>query len=271
MSEQLELGKVCTDDVKRITKLSISFPKDFSDFVHFLKNYHLLLELLSGPNSILSEALKSMIQHTMENERTYRDHAEENWTFFVGLLDHIHKRTQMFIHSAGEGRFDKLKTKQLDFTFLMESIEGYNYLHHTPKWLRSRKRSIDESNAAGSAPFGGPSPNPSNKNNENDKKRDSKRGERIINKHTDEQMKIPQEFKYGDIFRPEQRKGLTPENHYDGSIKCNNWHHRGFCFSKCKLKNSHTKILTDGEKQRMRKYYSQALIEKWKKSRGKSE
>jgi len=268
MSEQLELGKVCAADVKMITKLSITFPKEFNDFVHFLKNFCLLLQLLTGQNSILSEALQSMVDHAIENERTYKDHAEDDWTFYPGVLDHVHKRTQMFIHSAGEGDFNKLKTKQLDFTFLMESIEGYNYVHHTPKWLRTRKRSLDEQSRSNSG--GGGNHNSPNRQENDKNKKDNKRGEKLINQHVDAKMKIPQEFKYGDVFRPEQRKGLTPENHDDGSIKCNNWHHRGFCFSKCKLRSSHEKILSEGEKERMRKY-SQTLIEKWKKSRGKNE
>jgi len=79
MSKQFEVGKVCAADVKQITKLSISFPKEFSTYVHFLKNYHLLLELLTGPESILSKSVFTMVQHALDNERTYRDHGEE-WT-----------------------------------------------------------------------------------------------------------------------------------------------------------------------------------------------
>jgi len=271
MSEQLELGKVCAADVKQITKLSITFPTEFSTYVHYLKNYQLLLELLTGAGSILSLSVQTMVEHALDNERTYRDHGEE-WTFFPSILDHVHRRTQMFIHSAGEGMVSKLRTKQIDFTFLMENIEGYTYHYHTPKWLKSRKRSIDEqgSSGSGSAPKSlhsedkrSPNP-PGNKN-----KREDKRGEKIINRNVNEKLKVPSEFKYGDIFRPEQRRGLTAENHDDGTIKCNNWHHRGFCYGKCKLRASHEKKLSESEITCMQKY-KDTLIEKWKSAQGEN-
>ena len=166
----------------------------------------------------------------------------------------------------------KLRTKQIDFTFLMENIEGYTYHYHTPKWLKSRKRSIDEqgSSGSGSAPKSlhsedkrSPNP-PGNKN-----KQEDKRGEKIINRNVNEKLKVPSEFKYGDIFRPEQLRGLTAENHDDGSIKCNNWHHRVFCYGKCKLRASHEKKLSESEITRMQKY-KDTLIEKWKSAQGEN-
>jgi len=270
MSEQFELGKVCAADVKQITKLSITFPKEFSTYVHFLKNYHLLLELLTGPESILSKSVFTMVQHALDNERTYRDHGEE-WTFFPSVLDHVHRRTQMFIHSAGEGMVSKLRTKQIDFNFLMENIEGYTYHYHTPKWLKTKKRSLDEPGASGSTgpPSKAQQTDDKRSPNSHGKKREDKRGEKIWNRDLSDKLKVPSEFKYGDIFRPEQRKGLTAENHEDGTIKCNNWHHRGFCYGKCKLRASHDKKLADSEITRMQKY-KDALITKWKTTNGEN-
>jgi len=118
----------------------------------------------------------------------------------------------------------KLRTKQIDFNFLMENIEGYTYHYNTTKWLKTKKRSLDEPGASGST---GPPPKAQQTDkkrspNSHGKKRDDKRGEKIWNRDLSDKLKVPPEFKYGDIFRPEQRKGLTAENHDDGTIKCNN-------------------------------------------------
>ena len=92
----------------------------------------------------------------------------------------------------------------------------------------SKKRNIDETSSGGASGSGqdhkrGSSASP---------KKDNKRGDKIINKNMDEKMKIPADLKYGDIFHPEMRKGFPAVNHDDGTIKCNNYHHRGFCYSK---------------------------------------
>ena len=106
----MSLGKVSAEDVKRITKLSITFPTDFNAYKHFVKNFQLLLTLLSGPDSIVTKAIGTMVFHAEENERTYIAHGEDEWCFFASVLDHIHRRTQQFIHSAGEGKISSLKS-----------------------------------------------------------------------------------------------------------------------------------------------------------------
>lgn len=84
----------------------------------------------------------------------------------------------------------------------MDSIEGYNYLHHTLKGLGTRKRSIDEQ-ANSNSGNGRYNQNTSDRPINDRKKQDNKRGDKIINQHIDEKMKTPQEYKYGDVFRPE--------------------------------------------------------------------
>ena len=273
MSEQMALGKVSADDVKQITKLSITFPKDFNAYKHYIKNFHLLLTLLSGPDSILSQSIKTMVDHAEDNERTYMVHGEDEWCFFASVLDHIHRRSQQFIHSAGEGHISKLKTRQLDFSNLIDEIEDFSYTYRTPKWLKTKKRSFDENNNTLNN-GGGSTKRPSNTHastNNDQKKRESKRGEKVINSHVNECLKVPQDLKYGDVFHPEMRKGITTINHNDGTEKCNNWHHRGFCYSKCKWKQSHNKTLSPDEIEKCKKFVKH-LIEKFQnKQNGKVE
>jgi len=269
MSEQLELGKVSAADIKQITKLSITFPTDFSSYVHFAKNFQLLLELLAGPSSILATAVKEVVDHALDNERTYRDHGEGEWTFFPSVLDHVHRRCQMFIHSAGEGVVSKLRTKQINFAALLEDIEGYTYHYHTPKWLKSKKRSFDDhKDSSNKQNNGGSAGGSSNPSNDVKKQRDSKKGEKVTNTKLHDDLKVPANLKYGEIFHPEMRKGIDPVNHDDGTEKCNNWHHRGFCYSKCRWKMSHNKVLTETEVEKS-KQFLQSLINKGGKKNGK--
>ena len=271
MSEQMSVGKINADDLKQITKLKITFPKDFNTYLHYLKNFLLLITLLAGEESILSLAIKEMVDHAKGNEVTYHDHQEE-WTFYPSVLDHIHRRVQMFLHSASSGKISKLRIRQIDFSFLIDSIEGYTYHYHAPKWLKaSRKRSFDEVEKE-TPTGGGPSSSsgrPNNKNSNDQQKRENKRGEKVMNGKLDDNMKIPGNLKYGEIFHPDLRKNVPVVNHDDGTVKCNNFHHRGFCYTKCKFKASHNKTLSENELLKMRKYRS-TLIEKWKQKNGEN-
>ena len=272
MSEQMSLGKVSTEDVKRITKLSITFPTDFNSYKHYVKNFQLLLTLLSGPDSIVTNAIGTMVHHADENERTYIVHGEDEWCFFASVLDHIHRRTQQFIHSAGEGKISNLKVRQLDFSTLMDEIEGFTFTYRIPKWLKTRKRSIDEiaspctTSGVSNNSNRRPTNNGTNNNTPRNQQTNSKKGEKVINNNVLDYLKIPSHLKYGDVFHPEMRKNIQTINHNDGTEKCNNWHHRGFCYSKCKWKSSHNKVLTQDEGNKC-KDFVQKLIKKYERSR----
>ena len=271
MSEQMSLGKVSAEDVKRITKLSITFPTDFNSYKHFVKNFQLLLTLLSGPDSIVTKAIGTMVFHAEENERTYIAHGEDEWCFFASVLDHIHRRTQQFIHSAGEGKISNLKVRQLDFSSLMDEIEGFTFTYRVPKWLKTKKRSIDEAeHSYSSGSNSNSNKKPGNNNNSNkEKKGTDKRGEKMINRNINDCLKVPQNIKYGDLFHPENRKGITAANHSDGTEKCNNWHHRSFCYKNCKWRQSHNKVLTSEEIDKC-KSFMKKLVEKYESNNGRS-
>ena len=99
----MSVGKINAEDLKQITKLNVTFPTDFNTYLHYIKNFQLLLELLTGKESILSLAVKEMTDHAKCNEKTYHDHQDE-WTFYPSVLDHVHRRVQMFLHSASHGK-----------------------------------------------------------------------------------------------------------------------------------------------------------------------
>jgi len=115
----------------------------------------------------------------------------------------------------------------------MDKIEGFTFTYRIPKWLKTRKQSIDE--AESQTPSGGSSnsykkPRNGGSNNSNLKNHlNSKKGEKVINSNVHDCLKVPFHLKYGDVFHPEMRKNIQTINHNDGTEKCNNWHHRGFC------------------------------------------
>ena len=198
MSEQLELDKVSAADIKQITKLSITFPTDFSSYVNFAKNFQLLLELLAGPSSILATTVKEVVDHVLDNERIYRDHGESEWTLFPSVLDHIHRRWQMFVHLAGEGIVSKLRTKQINFSSLLEDIEGYTSHYHTPKCLKTKKSSFeDQKDSSNKQSNGGYSAGGSNNpSNDAKKQQESKKGEKVVNSKLHDDLKVPSNLKY---------------------------------------------------------------------------
>ena len=264
LNEQIEQGTLDVEDVKKITKLRITFPQDFNAFRHYLRNFGLLLSLLTGPESAISKSVKELVSHAEDNELTYKDHNADEWTFFASVLDHVHRRTQAFIHSAGHGKIGSLSFKQLDFTSMLDSIENGTYQYFTPKWLKTKRKSnqsefdfIQKKNLD------------KDKDSNFKKRKYSNRGEQVNNKNIHHDMKVPQDLKFGDLFHPRCREGVPTVNHDDGTVKCNNFWHRGFCFSKCRFKDSHNKSLNEDELEKS-KNYVKALTEKWKINNGKT-
>ena len=60
-------------------------------------------------------------------------------------------------------------------------------------------------------------------------------------------MKVPAPDTYDKVFHPDYWRKVPACNHTDGSEKCNNWHHRGRCHTKCDRVASHSKKLTGDE------------------------
>ena len=79
------------------------------------------------------------------------------------------------------------------------------------------------------------------------------------NPNLNEEMKIPEGIKFGDIFNRKNNEGIDRAKHAgaikhpEGSIKCNNLHHRGWCLKNCHFSESHEKTLTEEEKEEGKK------------------
>ena len=262
LEEQMVLGKISDEDMKTITKCRFHFPKNFGEYLHCIKNFHRLIEILSGTESLFTQKLYSLIVHATKHERSYKEIEHDFWYFYASLLQYIHRRTQHFIHSASHGLVSKLKLSKLNFSDLLEDIEDGDYVPIQPKWLKQNKRSTPPSgNDNSSNPPNPGRPTGSGGAGNRIKKRIK---ETIDNDKVDPDLKCPSTLAYREVFHPGNRKGIAEVPHSDGSVRCNNWFHRGWCTKDCAFKSSHSKDLSEDERSKCKEYL-QKLIEKQKR------
>jgi len=259
LEEQPVLGKISDDDLKIITKCKIYFPKNFGEYLHVVKNFHRLMIIIAGEKSLFAEKIAVLTDHAIEHERCYKDIEREFFHMYASILDHVHRRSQHFIHSAALGLVSKLKLRKLDFTDLLEEIEDGDYTPTKPKWLRNSNKKRDSSSSnedtkekdhGSQSNTGGPS-----------KKR---KKVHVDNPDFDPDLKCPENYQYRALFHPGNRKGVQEVKHLDGSTRCNNWYHRGWCTESCPFKQSHSKTLQPEEKSKCKEYICK-LVAKHKK------
>ena len=151
--------------------------------------------------------------------------------------------TQTFIPSATDGLISSLKIKQLDFSTLLDSIENHPYFIRRPHGLP--KRRIE--------------PPPASQHPNKKARAPNTRGELVYNNNVHKDMQVPKPGSYHDVFAPEFTRGLKIRNHHDGTEKCNNYHHRGRCYTNCNRSASHNKPLTKAEITEGKEYMLQAF------------
>jgi len=258
LEEQLVLGKINDSDLKTITKCKIHFPKNFGEYVHFIRNFRRMIIILAGESSIFAKKLSSLLSHAQEHERSYKELEKEYFFFYASILETIHRRCQQFIHSTSLGLVSKLKLKKLEFGELLEEIEDGDYVPTKPKWLQNKKRespSHDNHPRQSAASSG----HHREGNNHQPQKKKS-----IDNPNFDPDLKIPADLRYRQVFHPANRRGIDEVKHTDGSVRCNNWFFRGWCTDACKFHESHSKKLSSAEKTKCKEYMDK-LVERQKK------
>jgi len=254
LEEQMVLGKISDSDLKIITKCRFHFPNNFGEYQHCIRNFVRLLEILSGPDSVLVHRVKVLVSHSIRHERSYKEIEHDHLFFYASLLQYIHRRTQHYIHSASHGSVSKLKTGNLSFSDLLEDIEDGDYVPIQPKWLKQNKKSIRDH------PNDPPSHNPTGGAGSNNRPKKKSR-ESVDNDNIVAELKCPANLAYREVFHPANRRGIPEVPHADGSVRCNNWFHRGWCTKECTLKASHSKPLSPDEQTKCKEYL-QKLIEK---------
>ena len=253
LEEKAARNKLDKDDIELLTSNDVYFPKDFWAFEHMLRNFYTITAYLFGPDCLMARAWKIVLDHANSHQATYKRFEREYQHFYVSVLDELHRRTQTFIHSAADGLISSLKTKQLDFSIILDSIENHTYFVRRPHGLPKHK----------------PDP-PQHPQQPNKKHRTpNARGELVYNNNVHKDMQVPKPGTYHDVFAPEFTRGLKIRNHRDGTEKCNNFHHRGRCYSNCHRIASHSKTLTATEISEGRDSMLKAFG-RWTAKQGKS-
>lgn len=255
LQEQASYGKLNSEDISLLTRMKAYVPYDYASFIHMLRNIKFLCNFIGGDNCMSSIAWSITLTHALRNECLYREEFLKNKHFYVSLLDDYHRRFQTFIQSCAFDEVDQLRHSQLKFEKLCDSIELFEYMVRTPSWLLKRSR-----------PEQSPQTTPTYTLTSSETKRPrsnttlrSSSGEKVVNLHIDPQMQPPRTIRFGALFNPENRDGTKTTNQPDGQFKCNNYHHRGFCWSTCRYKHSHDKTLTSSELTVGRKYLADLL------------
>ena len=245
LEETAALGKMQKSDIELLTKSENYLPKDFWAYEHQIRNFLLLCQILGGKDCLTARAWLKTVEHAQRNQALYKRIEKECSFFYTSLLDDFHRRTQSFIHSCAHGMISELKLKQLDFAPILEEIENHKYYARKPMWMpkENNKRKAPQALPGAGGPGGsGITPGGQRRlfNNQ-------ERGDIVYNQNLHEDMKVLSPATYHKVFAPEFLKGVQRCNHPDGSEKCNNFHHRGRCHSKCPRIASHEKKLTAKE------------------------
>ena len=213
-------------------------------------------------NSICALAWKSAADHARENEGLYRRLAKDNKYFYTSIACDYHRRVMTHLKTCGHGKFEKINFRQLYFDKIFQNLEDEPYAIRIPTWARelnSKKRQLE---VGGGTPSNGGGGNPGPGKGK-PKKPKREKGNFVVNEDKKLVNLIPEDITYQQLFHPENRKYVKNTPHPDGSIKCNNWHHRRNCDDKCNFLASHSKILTDDEKEKA-KVYVEKLVNKYR-------
>lgn len=210
-----------------------------------LKNIHFVTQHLGGAQCIGALAWESPIDHARSYERVYRDQARSHPDLYLSLLNDYHRRFMTFLISCGFGKWNKLQTRQLHFECIFEGIEEETYTVRTPSWakLLAPKRS-HKKNLSGYLPG-----------------LETDRNRRVPNPNFHEELSVPLPLTFQQIFSQENRRNITPALHDDSSIKCNNYHHRGYCQEwGCYYAQSHNKTVSDKEKAAAKTFLHACIV-----------
>ena len=98
--------------------MEATLPYDYGTFLHMVKK----CEYLCGPHCKAAKAWHHVAKHTKHNEPLYKEMAKERPTFYISILDGLHRRFQNFLHSCASGAFEDLKINQNQFNAVTQKL-----------------------------------------------------------------------------------------------------------------------------------------------------
>lgn len=198
-------------------------------------------------------AWRQCVDHETSRGRLYRRLARQHQHFYPRLLNDHHRKFMTYLKSCGHGKFDRIDFRQLNLDRIHESIEDDTYPVRLPDWAAELYQSTRRS-ASNSNPYDNTGDiNPSAKSKKRGRQ-ENKKGNKVDNPNIDKELIAPPSLTYQQIFNPHIRKLVSKVSHDNKTMKCNNFHHRGFCYENCRCASSHGKNLTDNEKSNFKKH-----------------
>ena len=240
-----------TFDLALLTEAKISLPRSFDGFLHMLRNIWHVTEILAGTASICALEWGRAVQHARDNEGLYRRLARDDKYFYTSLACDYHRWYMTYIKSLGHGKFTKIAFNQFVWHNIFQAISEEVYTVKIPSWMKTiteaqdkkRKREPDDAK-------GGPVPAGAGRAlRQRTPRRGFKEKENyVVNPDKSLADLIPSDLTYPKLLHPKILVQIPKLTHEDGSIRCNNWHHRGNCHDKYDFIDSHNKVLITGEK-----------------------
>lgn len=247
-------------DLTLLTESKIVLPHSFDAFLHMLKNIWHITELFGGRDSFVALSWKKTVDHAKNNEALYRRLTREHPNFYTSLACDYHRRFMTYLKSCGHASWAKIAFHQLHFERIFQQIEDESYTVRIPTWAAKtiQKDNIKKRHIPSPSP---PTGTPAEHRSPTKRARPNirKKGPYVKNPDQDLASLIPSGVTYQQLFHRDIRRLIPSIKHTDGTIRCNNYHHRGNCHELCDYAASHAKSLTDTEKAEAKQYVTDLL------------
>ena len=118
-----------------MTKQVASYPKNYEQLRHTVRNFKELTALLFSKEAILTTRLTELLDHVIVLERKYRQCFHDQSFFGASFVDKIHNRVQMYLQSCAHDDPQALDLTALDWTDWLNKIALNEFLAFPPYWL----------------------------------------------------------------------------------------------------------------------------------------
>ena len=232
-------------DIKSMTKLNFTIPRDFHELARLLKNMAGAAELLFGPGSPLTQMLDKwhpfLTRAVGSTQATLRQLAHEDSSVACRLGWFIEKRMQQYlVLCAGVEHKDDINPNLLDFRSTREQLEDGAFVFPACDFLKDRM-AIGGNSAKAEAPAaatgGGTGTG-----------RRGQPADAVVNPQQDLFLKDANDN--WQVFLDHMRSGLIPN-------MCCRWHLYGKCIRSCFLSASHVALTTKQTASRVRAWIEQ--------------
>ena len=207
-----------------MTKQTVFFPRTYNSLKHTFKNFYSLTKVLFGLDALLTQALAVLYNHIHQFEIQYTKCFQQNWWFGASIIDRVHVRVQMFLHSDALGNPQRINIIVLDLADFLNKIAMDEFIASQPWWLDQSEDKKCTNNT---------STNPT-KHPRRDRHDHHDQGN-TIHLQTWEigaRLQVNEQFK--QIFHVQNKQGHTPPLSHTSKPLCHPFYAIGRCSDTCK-------------------------------------